>query len=181
VDLGRAPAARSADGLRVFPPLAPEAERWAFTAELSNEKVRWWSTGAGECLEQIDPHALCRPADIAIVERLARSVDTRRIDPARTGLQHLNDAAYDAAVIDARLASRVGWQMRRDPSELRVRKPEVISIHRLLPRGSLESRRQTEANGFMGLGPSKLRTRRRIASLPNSFGFDPSGSEHHLA
>jgi hypothetical protein len=43
--------------------------------------------------------------------------------------------------------------MRRDPSELRVRKPEVISIHRLLPRGSLESRRQTEANGFMGLGP----------------------------
>jgi hypothetical protein len=44
--------------------------------------------------------------------------------------------------------------MRRDPSELRVRKPEVISIHRLLPRGSLESRRQTEANGFMGLGPS---------------------------
>jgi hypothetical protein len=119
-----------------------------------DEKVRWWSTGAGECLEQIDPHALCRPADIAIVERLARSVDTRRIDPARTGLQHLNDAAYDAAVIDARLASRVGWQMRRDPSELRVRKPEVISIHRLLPRGSLESRRQTEANGFMGLGPS---------------------------
>jgi hypothetical protein len=47
--------------------------------------------------------------------------------------------------------------MRRDPSELRVRKPEVISIHRLLPRGSLESRRQTEANGFMGLGPKKVR------------------------
>src|SRR5215204_7744548 len=35
VNLGRAPAARSADGLRIFPPLAPEAERWAFTAELS--------------------------------------------------------------------------------------------------------------------------------------------------
>ena len=27
VDLGRAPAARSTDGLRVLPPLAPEAER----------------------------------------------------------------------------------------------------------------------------------------------------------
>ena len=49
-------------------------------------------------------------ADVAIVERLARSVDTRRIDPAPTGLQHLNDAAYHTAVIDARLASRVGRQ-----------------------------------------------------------------------
>jgi hypothetical protein len=27
----------------------------------------------------------------------------------------------------------------------------------LLPRGSLESRRQTEANGFMGLGPKSDR------------------------
>src|SRR5215213_6485023 len=120
-----------------------------------DQKVRWWSTGAGECLEQIDPHALCRPADVAIVERLARSVDTRRIYPAPTGLQHLNDAAYDPAVIDARLASRVGRQMRRHSSELRVRKPEVISIDRLLPRGNLESRPQTEANGFMGLGPNR--------------------------
>src|SRR5215213_2853042 len=116
-----------------------------------DQKVRWWSTGAGECLEQIDPHALCRPADVAIVERLARSVDTRRIDPAPTGLQHLNDAAYDATVIDARLASRIGRKMRRDPSELCLRKPEVIPIHRLLPRGSLESSHQTEANTFMGL------------------------------
>ena len=118
-----------------------------------DEKVRCWSTGAGECLEQIDPHASCRPADVPIVERLARSIDTRRIDPAPAGLQHLNDAAYDTAIIDARLASRIGWQMRRDPSELRVRKPEVISTHRLLPRGSLESRRQDQGQRIYESGP----------------------------
>jgi hypothetical protein len=33
----------------------------------------------------------------------------------------VGDAAYDAAIIDARLASRTGRQIRRDPSELHVR------------------------------------------------------------
>ncbi len=97
-----------------------------------DEQLRWWPTGAGERLEQIDPHALCRPADVAIVERLARSVDTRRIDPAPTGLQHVDNAAYDPAIIDARLASCVSRQMRHHPRELRVRQPEVISVDRVL-------------------------------------------------
>lgn len=35
VDLGRAPATRSADGLLSLPFFPPEAQRWAFTAELS--------------------------------------------------------------------------------------------------------------------------------------------------
>jgi hypothetical protein len=33
-----------------------------------------------------------------------------------------------AAVIDARLASRVGRQMRRDPSELRIRQPYYLKM-----------------------------------------------------
>jgi hypothetical protein len=35
MDFGRAPAARAADGLIFLPPFPPEAERCAFTAELS--------------------------------------------------------------------------------------------------------------------------------------------------
>lgn len=33
------------------------------------------------------------------------------------------------ALINARLAPRVGWQMWLDPGELRIRQPETISAH----------------------------------------------------
>ena len=42
VDLGRAPAARAADGLVALPPFPPEAERCAFTAE---ESISTWAGG----------------------------------------------------------------------------------------------------------------------------------------
>lgn len=42
VDLGAAPAAGAADGLRVFPPLPPEADRCAFTAD---ESISTWAGG----------------------------------------------------------------------------------------------------------------------------------------
>jgi len=50
-------------------------------------------------LEEISPHTLDCPADIAIVERLAR-----RIDPAPARLQNLNDTADHTPVVDALLA-----------------------------------------------------------------------------
>ncbi len=42
VDFGRAPAPRPAYGLVPLPPFPPEAQRWAFTAELS---INTWAGG----------------------------------------------------------------------------------------------------------------------------------------
>ena len=41
----------------------------------------------------------------------------------------MNDAADHAPINDARLAARVGRQMRLDLRKLRVRQPELIPIH----------------------------------------------------
>jgi hypothetical protein len=42
MDLRGSPAARSADGLLMFPPLPPDAHRCAFTAELSSAERWFW-------------------------------------------------------------------------------------------------------------------------------------------
>ena len=100
-----------------------------------DEHLGWRTAGARERMEELDPDALRRPADEAVVERLVRAVDARRIDPAPAGLQDVDDPADHPAIIDPRLASCVGRQVRLDPRELLVRKPEQSSfIERLLRR-----------------------------------------------
>lgn len=80
-------------------------------------------------LEEIDPDALGGPTDIAIVERLARSIVGGSIDPPSARLQDMDDAADHPTVIDTRLAARVRRQMRCDPRELLLSQPEAIPIH----------------------------------------------------
>ena len=130
MDFGRASAARAADGLILLPPLPPLAERCAFTAEEFDENLRRRTAGLRERVEQIDPDALGGPADIAIVERLLRPVFRRRIDPAPAGFEHMDDAADHPAVVDPRLAARVGGKMRRNLRKLRVRQPELVQNYR---------------------------------------------------
>ena len=86
-------------------------------------------------MEEIDPNALGGPTDVAIVERLARSVLRRGIDPAPARFQDMDDAADHPAIVNPSLAARVRRQMRRDPRELFFRQPETIPIHiRFLPK-----------------------------------------------
>lgn len=87
------------------------------------------TAGARQGMEEIDPDALGRPAHIAVVERLARPVIGRRIDPPPAGLQDMHDAADHPAVVNTRLATRIRWQMRLDPRKLCVRQPKTIPIH----------------------------------------------------
>ena len=63
-------------------------------------------------MEDVDPNALGGPSDETIIERLARAVGLRRVDPPTARLQHVHDATDHAAIINARLASGVGWQQR---------------------------------------------------------------------
>ncbi len=84
--------------------------------------------------EDVHPDAFGCPAHEAIVERLARTVDGRGVDPAPAGLQDINDPADDAAVVDPWLAPRIGWKMWLKPRELSFTQPKIISIP--LVRGS---------------------------------------------
>ena len=86
--------------------------------------------GLSERVKQVDPDALGRPADIAIVERFLRTVFRRRVDPAPARLEHMDYAADDFPVVDPGLAARVGGKMRRDLRKLRVRQPELIQNYR---------------------------------------------------
>jgi len=68
-------------------------------------------------------------ADIAIVAGLLRPVFRRSVDPAPAGFEHMSDAADRPAVINRRLAARVGGKMRRNLRKLRVRQPGQAPIH----------------------------------------------------
>lgn len=103
-------------------------------------------------LEDRFPHALLGPADEAVIERLARTVDRRGIDPTAARLKNVNDAADDTAVVDPRLAARVGWKMRLKPRELLIRQPEVMVFHSRAPFGILESQNDRRSKTFYGSG-----------------------------
>ena len=87
-----------------------------------------WAAGSGQRMEDVEPYPFGRPAHEAVVKRLARPVEERRVRPAATGLQHMHNAADDPAIIDSRFAASVGRQMRHKPRELTIVQPEMISI-----------------------------------------------------
>src|SRR5947207_13380796 len=79
--------------------------------------------------------------------------DERRIRPTATGLQHMHDAADDAAIIHSRFAASVRRQMRREPCELTFVQPEIISIHCRSPLGTLNQKMRCLGIRFMGPNP----------------------------
>src|SRR5215207_3943817 len=100
-----------------------------------DEELRRGAARTRECLEEVHPHALRGPADIPVVEGFARAIDARRVDPAGARLQHMNDAADHPPIIDARLAPRVGRQVRCNPRELPI--PSVTVRFVVYPGGVL--------------------------------------------
>jgi hypothetical protein len=117
-----------------------------------DQHLRRWSAGRCQGMKDVGPNAFGRPAYEAIVERLARTVDGRSVDPATTRLQHMHDPADDPAVVYPRLAARIRRKMRLKPRELSVVQPEAVSIHRRSPFGDLESRNDSIGNPFYGSG-----------------------------
>jgi hypothetical protein len=62
----------------------------------------------------------------------------------------MNDTTDDAAVINPRLASGIGREMRLNARKLFVAKPEIVAIHRWAPFGNLESQTDPAGNQFHG-------------------------------
>src|ERR1044071_600752 len=105
----------------------------------ADQHVCRWAACTGQSMEDVHPYALGSPAHEAIVERLARAIDSGCIDPAAARLQDVDDALNPPPIIDTLLAARVGWQMRHQPRELPVTQPEILSLHPWSPFGDLES------------------------------------------
>lgn len=106
VDFGRAAAARPTDGLIFAPPFTTKAERCAFHCGRGDQPLLGRTSGTGERAREIAPDAFGRPADIPIIERLARSVVRRRVDLAPARFQHMNDAADHALAVNSAIRER---------------------------------------------------------------------------
>jgi hypothetical protein len=100
-----------------------------------------------------DQTPLGRPAPETVVERLARVIDRRRILPPAAGNQHMDDAAENPTIIDARLAACVGRKMRLKPFKLLVVQPKISLIHQRSPFGDLESDFVTREKPVYGSQP----------------------------
>ena len=94
-----------------------------------DENLRGRATCRGQDAENVRPHALGRPADEPIVERLARAVDLGSIRPSATGLQNMDDPADHPPVIHPRYASGVRRQQRSQEGELCFIEPEIAVCH----------------------------------------------------
>ena len=105
-----------------------------------DQQLGGWALSACQGMKQLRPHALRGPALEPVVQRLARTIDRRRVFPAANRQQHMNDAADHAPVVDPRLASCVCRQMRLKPFELHIVQQEMPLIHHISPLGDLESR-----------------------------------------
>ena len=78
-----------------------------------DQHLRRWAAGRGQSIEDVDPDALGRPSDEAVVEGLVRSIDVRRVPPSQAISDNVDNSTDDTAVIDTRPAngiveSRVG-------------------------------------------------------------------------
>ena len=77
--------------------------------------------------------------------------ESEDIQLSRTARSRVHDAADHAPIVNARLAARIGRQMRFDLRKLRVRQPELIPIHLRSPSEALNHNTPIAPTPFMGL------------------------------
>src|SRR3954470_23046284 len=100
------------------------------------------------------PNSLRRPADEPVVEGLPRTIRGWCIDPPTARLQHMDDSANHAAIIDPRLAPRVGRQVRLNACELLHRSQKRSRLIDRLHPEALNHKPDPSGMPFMGPEPS---------------------------
>ena len=111
----------------------------------------WWPVARRQVTENLVEHGQFRPAAKAVVERLVRPIVLRRILPLQAVLQHVHDAGYDPAIIDARHTVRLRKE-RLDLRNLGGRQKKQIRHGKLLCHSESH---QTLRCKLMGPEPSK--------------------------
>ncbi len=96
--------------------------------ELSSNSRSGVSSAPAGALKILSRITAPGPADEAVAERLVRPVDSGAVGPATATAQRMDDPARHRTIINVLLAAHIGRQKRRDPSLLRIGKPEEI-IH----------------------------------------------------
>jgi len=94
--------------------------------------------GLGQRFKDRAPSSALGPAVEAIVDRRVRPVFRWTIAPPRTRLQHVNDAADDAAVVVPLRSFQPRRQMRLNARPLPVIQPKQTRAHSLAPESKLE-------------------------------------------
>jgi len=145
-------------------PLSARCRAMRFDRGTVDQNLRRRPAGLSERMEQLDPHAFLRPAGEAVVERRPGPVLGWRIDPATARFQHADDAADHAPIIDARFAARIGRQVRLDLRKLRVRKRELIPIHRRFLSEAVNHKRLLTPTLLWVRTPSGLQSANHLAS-----------------
>lgn len=104
-------------------------------------------------MQDVLPHALGRPADEAVLERLARAVDRWSIRPMPARLQHMDDSSDHPEIVHARLASGVARKVRLKPLKLLHRQPELTVAHHTAPFQGVKSQRFYQGEDLYESGP----------------------------
>jgi transposase InsO family protein len=110
------------------PLFPPAAERCAFTCVESIICVsvdRPFPASSRNRFSQTAP----RPAHKAVIDRCRRTILGRATAPATAALQHVHDAADDAAIIHPLDAPDIRGQARFDPLPLLIAQPKQVSAH----------------------------------------------------
>jgi hypothetical protein len=79
--------------------------------------------------EQIFPDTAPRPAHKAVIDRCRRTILGQAIAPATAALQHVHDAADDAAIVHPLDAPDIRRQVRFDPLPLLITQPKQVPAH----------------------------------------------------
>src|SRR5256886_10194039 len=87
------------------------------------------STLPGKLPEQVFPDAAPCPAHEAVIDRRRRAILGRAIAPATATLQHVHDAADDAAIVRPLDAPYIRRQVRFDPIPLLIAQPKQVPAH----------------------------------------------------
>jgi S1-C subfamily serine protease len=112
------------------------------------------SSVPSKCPEQVFPNATPGPADKAIIDRCRRTILGRAIAPATAALQHVHDAADDAAIVHPLDAPDIRRQARFDPLPLLIAQPKQVPAHNPDPLPKTNQDRIVRVEKLMSSDPS---------------------------
>jgi hypothetical protein len=112
--------------------------------------------------EQVFPDAAPRPAHKAVIDRCRRTILGRAIAPATAALQHVHDAANDAAIVHPLDAPDIRRQVRFDPLPLLTAQPKQVPAHDPNPLPKTNQDRIVRAEKLMSSDPSNSGDRPRV-------------------
>lgn len=103
----------------------------------------------GELGEDAVEHAQAAPPDKAVVDRLVRTIGSRRITPAQAAPDHEDDATHNPPIIDPRDTVRQ-WEIGLDPAHLRLTQHPDFSQRQRLLSAAIESTDHVSRKQFNG-------------------------------